>query len=180
MSFRHTTERLVLRSWRPDDAESFATWLNVPAVARTVGGLLGRAEIDEMVARVHAAEAEHGFCFWTVERRGDGAYLGFCGLKPFAAEGAPAAMAGAPEIGWRLREDAWGQGYAREAATATLNLAFGRFGLGEVYAITLPHNAASWGLMRRLGMTARPDLDFDMPVHGRHVTYRIGSDQWTA
>jgi hypothetical protein len=33
--------------------------------------------------------------------------------------------------------------------------------------------------MRRLGMTARPDLDFDMPVYGRHVTYRIGRNEWT-
>jgi RimJ/RimL family protein N-acetyltransferase len=79
-----------------------------------------------------------------------------------------------------LREGAWGQGYAKEAATAALDLAFGRFGLDQVYAITLTENAPSWGLMRRLGMTARPDLDFDMPLHGRHVTYRMGRDEWTA
>jgi RimJ/RimL family protein N-acetyltransferase len=64
------------------------------------------------------------------------------------------------EAGWRLREDAWGQGYAKEAATATLDLAFGQFEADEVIALTVEKNTASWGLMLRLGMVHRPDLDF--------------------
>lgn len=168
-----------MRSWRNGDLDAFDQLLNVPAVARTVGGLNTREEIAAALKRLVNSQSEHGFCFWALERLCDGAFLGFCGIEPFNDESAPLVMQGAPEIGWRLREDAWGQGYAREAAAASLTLAFGRFGLAEVYAITLANNAASWGLMRRLGMTARPDLDFDMPLHGRHVTYRIGSNAWT-
>lgn len=168
-----------MRSWRDGDLDAWDKWLNVPAVAATVGGLQSREEISAALTRMDACEAENGFCFWALDRTSDGAFLGFCGLKRLNAAGAPAEMIGTPEIGWRLREDAWGQGYAREAATASLDLAFGRFALDRVYAITLADNARSWGLMRRLGMAARPDLDFDMPVHGRHVTYRIGSDEWT-
>lgn len=179
MNFRLETERLTLRSWRDGDAEMFDTHLNRPAIARWVGGHQTRSQIDGAVARIQACEAENGFCFWAIERRADAAFLGFCGLKLVDAEGAPSAMIGSPEIGWRLREDAWGQGYAKEAAVATLQAAFTRFGLGEVFAITLTDNAPSWGLMRRLGMTARPDLDFDMSIHGRHVTYRMGADTWT-
>lgn len=179
MNFAHRTQRLVLRSWRDEDAPTFEAACNTPAVTRHLGGLQTSAGIAAAVGRIRQCEAENGFCFWAVERIGDGVFLGFCGLKRVDAEGAPPPMVGAPEIGWRLREDVWGQGYAKEAATTALGLAFGRFGLDEVYAITLTANAASWGLMRRLGMTARPDLDFDMPEHGRHVTYRIGSDQWT-
>ncbi|HYZ48164.1 MAG TPA: GNAT family N-acetyltransferase [Sphingomonas sp.] len=180
MSFAHATERLVLRSWCDSDVEAFEAACNTPAVTRYLGGLQSREEIEAAIARMRQCEAENGFCFWALEGRSDGAFLGFCGLKPLNADGAPAAMQGAPEIGWRLREGAWGQGYAKEAATAALDLAFGRFGLDQVYAITLTENAPSWGLMRRLGMTARPDLDFDMPLHGRHVTYRMGRDEWTA
>jgi RimJ/RimL family protein N-acetyltransferase len=179
MSFAQETERLILRSWRDGDGDAFNAACNTPAVARHVGGLQTRDQIEATVQRVRQCELENGFCFWALERRHDGAFLGFCGLKRLNADGAPAIMAGAPEIGWRLREDAWGQGYAKEAAQAALGLAFGRFGLDQVFAITLTENNASWGLMRRLGMTARPDLDFDMPVHGRHLTYRIGSDEWT-
>lgn len=180
MSFAHQTPRLILRSWRDGDAAAFDEALNTPAVTRFLGGLQTREQIESAVDRLRRFESDRGYCFWAVERRADGAFLGFCGLKRLDAEGAPDAMRDAPEIGWRLREDAWGQGYAREAATATLDLAFGRFGLDEVYAITLAGNAASWGLMRRLGMVARPDLDFDMAGYGRHVSYRIGRDEWTA
>jgi hypothetical protein len=52
----------------------------------------------------------------------DGALLGFCGLKIADDPGSP--VEGEYEIGWRLREDAWGQGYAKEAATASLDHAF--------------------------------------------------------
>jgi hypothetical protein len=50
--------------------------------------------------------------------------------------------------------------------------------------MTLAHAAvqddvASWGLVRRLGMIAIPALDVDMPAYGRHMTYRIGRDEWT-
>ena len=179
MSFAHATDRLILRSWRDDDVDAFEAACNTPAVTRYLGGLQTRDQIEAAAARIHQTEAENGFCFWAVERQADGGFLGFCGLKRMNSPGAPDVMQGAPEIGWRLREDAWGQGYAKEAALTSLELAFGRFGLDQVYAITMTGNAASWGLMRRLGMTARPDLDFDMPVYGPHVTYRIGSDEWT-
>ena len=180
MSFAHHTARLTLRSWRDQDADAFETACNTPAVTRYLGGLQTREQIEAAVGRIRQTEAENGFCFWVVERRADRAFLGFCGLKRMNSPGAPQLMLGEPEIGWRLREDAWGQGYAREAALASLDLAFGRFGLDQVYAITMAGNAPSWGLMRRIGMRARPELDFDMPVHGRHVTYRIGRDEWTA
>lgn len=180
MSFAHRTERLILRSWRDGDADRFEAACNTPAVTRYLGGLQTREQIDAAVARIRASEEDNGFCFWALERQADGAFLGFCGLKRLNSAGAPEAMLGAPEIGWRLREDAWGQGYAREAAIAALGLAFERIGLDEVYAITMTGNAQSWGLMRRLGMIARPDLDFDMPIYGPHVTYRIGRDEWTA
>jgi len=179
VTFEHRTERLLMRSWRDQDADLWEKWLNVEAVARTVGGLNTREEIGGAIRRMQTSQAEHGFCFWALERLSDGEFLGFAGLERFRDNGVPAPMQGAPEIGWRLREDAWGQGYAREAAQAALQLGFTRFGFDTVYAITLTHNERSWGLMRRLGMVPRPELDFDMPVHGRHVTYSIGRDAWT-
>ncbi len=67
------------------------------------------------------------------------------------------------EIGWRLRHDAWGQGYAREAAEATL--AWGQAaGRPRIIAMTVAANTRSWGLMERLGMLRRPDLDFAHPA----------------
>ena len=86
------------------------------------------------------------------------------------------------EAGWRLREDAWGQGYAREAAAASLTLAFERFGADEVIALTVQGNTGSWGLMLRLGMARREDLDFDSPdfdpENPRIIAYAITRAAW--
>jgi RimJ/RimL family protein N-acetyltransferase len=68
--------------------------------------------------RVMVWQESLGFTFWALERKSDRALLGFCGLKLADAPGGE-AIAGLHEIGWRLREDCWGQGYAKEAAIAS-------------------------------------------------------------
>ena len=123
------------------------------------------------IDRVIGYQRDYGFTFWIVERKADGELLGFCGLKRVNDAGARRCRANV-EIGWRLREDAWGQGYAREAAIASLDLAFGRFGAPHVVAFTVAGNRASWGLMERLGMTRRADLDFVDPRFGPSSTRR--------
>jgi RimJ/RimL family protein N-acetyltransferase len=153
------TERLRLRTWDPDDERRFYHILNTPAVMRWLGGVQDFEEWGAGFRRLVSYERDFGFTFWIVERRSDGEILGFCGLKRANAPGAD-KIAGDFEIGWRLREDAWGQGYAKEAAVATLDLAFGRFGASHVVAVTALHNLPSQGLMIRLGMSRREDLDF--------------------
>ena len=91
-------------------------------------------------------------------------------------------LTGTPEVGWRLRESAWGKGIAKEAAIAALDLAFGRFGYSETVAITVEGNKASQGLMERLGMKRRADLDYVDPRHinelGPALVWWISSDDW--
>jgi RimJ/RimL family protein N-acetyltransferase len=185
--FRVETERLVLRDWRGDaDWAAFFTHTNTPRVMRWLGTPLDAARQDAMRERLEACAAAHGHCFWLVERKPDGGHLagevlGFCGLKRADASGCP--FAGEFEIGWRLREDAWGRGYAREAATASLDVAFSRFGAREIFALTVIGNTASWGLMERLGMRRREDLDFsDERFEGElrdTIVYSIARDEWT-
>lgn len=158
--FRHETARLVLRDWRDDDWAEFWRVTNTPAVMRWLGGVAGDATRAAARARLESYRADHGHTFWVTERKEDGALLGFCGLKRSNQAGGPQGMM---EVGWRLREDAWGKGYAKEAAAAALDLAFGRFGADEVIALTVERNTASWGLMDRLGMERRADLDFASP-----------------
>lgn len=159
--FRHETERLILRDWREEDWAEFFRVTNTPAVMRWLGGVMDADGMAKQRARVEGCRAAHGHCFWVVERREDGALLGFCGIKRADAPGS--TITGAHEIGWRFREDAWGRGYAKEAAVATLDLAFGRLGADQVFAVTVADNTASWGLMERLGMQRRAELDYPDP-----------------
>lgn len=171
-----TTDRLILRAWRDMDVEPFHTMCNDPEVMRYLGPPLSRASAQEAADRMNGFVASHGYCFWAVERRADGAFLGFCGLKP-GPEGTP--LHEKVEAGWRLRRDAWGAGYAREAAQASLDWGWANTDAPEILAMTNIDNTRSWGLMERLGMTRDYALDFDHPAVPLgdplrpHIVYRI-------
>ena len=179
--FRHETDRLILRDWREEDWPLFWDGTNTPGVMRWLGGVCDGAKRDAAQQRLLSYERELGHTFWCVERRSDGAILGFCGLKRSNQAGGPLGMM---EVGWRLREDAWGRGYAKEAATASLDLAFDRFDAEEVIAMTVQRNTASWGLMQRLGMRRRDDLDFDNAEFDKEdpviIIYSADRASWTA
>lgn len=176
------TARLRLRNWRDEDLEPFFVHTNTEAVMRWLGGVKSRDFLDAVVKeRFMRWQTEHGFTFWVVERKSDGALLGFCGLK--LADGRNSSVAGSIEIGWRLREDAWGQGFAREAATAALGHAFEQVGAERVVAITVDGNVASWRLMQRLGMSRREDLDYVdpdwPPAMNPVIVYEMERSRWT-
>lgn len=153
------TERLRLRTWDDEDELRFFKIMNTPAVMRWLGGLQTIDAWHAAFDRLRSYERDFGFTFWIAERKSDDEILGFCGLKRANAPGAD-AIAGEVEIGWRLREDAWGKGYAKEAAVASLDLAFDRFDAPRVVAVTAAGNVPSQGLMKRLGMERREELDF--------------------
>lgn len=173
------TGRLRLREWTEADVGPFIRHTNTPAVMRWLGGVKAPAVLEEMIrGRLMRWQAERGFTFWAVERAEDGALLGFCGLK--IADDAGSPVEGSIEIGWRLREDAWGKGYAREAASASLDFAFGPLAAPRVVALTVTGNRPSWGLMERLGMTRRPDLDYRGPdwAEGKVIVYSMERGEW--
>ncbi len=183
---RFETERLILRDWRDEaDWEAFVACTNTPAVMEWLGGVLGEDGRAAQRSRVENCRAVNGFCFWLVERKHDSGHLadetlGFCGLKRADAPGS--SVTGEIEVGWRFREDAWGRGYAKEAAIAALDAGFEIFGAERVVSITVEGNAPSWGLMKRLGMTHRPALDYaddryDPPWRDA-VVYDIARDEW--
>ncbi len=168
------TERLILRRWEEGDREPWHAMGRDPAVMEFLGPSLSAEEADAAMARQNAILDAHGHGFWAVERREDGAFLGFCGLKP-GAEGTP--IEGEIEIGWRFGPAHWGKGYAREAAQASLDWGWANLEVPSIAAITVLGNTRSWGLMERLGMIRAPEDDFDHPKAPDrlkpHITYRI-------
>lgn len=170
------TDRLILRGWCDADVDPFHAMCNDPEVMRYLGPPLSRADAQAAGKRQNAFIASHGYCFWAVERKADGQFLGFCGLKP-GPEGTP--IHDQVEIGWRLRRDAWGAGYAREAAQASIDWGWANTGAPDIAAMTNIGNVRSWGLMERLGMTRDHAADFDHPAVPvgdplrPHILYRI-------
>lgn len=178
-----TTERLVLRDWAEDDEQRFYEIMNTPSVMRHLGGVQTPEVWHAAFERLCGLSRDFGHTFWIVEDRVSHEILGFCGLKRVNSPGA-GELTDTPEIGWRLRESAWGQGIAKEAAIASLDLGFCRFGYGEIIAMTIPGNVESQSLMKRLGMTRRPELDFLDERFGPEVNpqiiFSLSSSDWPA
>ena len=166
------TERLMLRGWRDFDRDPFFALNSDPEVMQYLPAG-DRASSDAAVDNLMRTEAEHGHCFWAVERKADGAFVGFCGSMP-ARE-----PLGEVEVGWRLRRDAWGHGYASEGARASLAWCWAHLDTPSVMAITVPANVRSRAVMERIGMAYVEGGDFDHPSLpagdplSRHVLYRI-------
>lgn len=172
------TARLILRPWRPEDADPFAAIGADPEVMAFFPAPYTRAESEANLARYTDHLTAHGFTRWAVEAPGIAPLIGHVGLL---WSGADLPFPPRPEFGWRLARAHWGQGFATEAARAVIADAFTRCGLGEVVAYTAARNAPSRAVMRRLGMAHDPAEDFDHPAvpegHALrpHVLYRLAA-----
>ncbi|HVR90029.1 MAG TPA: GNAT family N-acetyltransferase [Novosphingobium sp.] len=177
-----TTERLRMRPWEERDIAPFYAICSDPLVMATLGPLMDLAETAALVARCQALQAEHGHCFWALKRSEDERLIGWCGV----IRGTAGPVDGKAELGWRLASDCWGQGYAIEAAQACVAWAFANLPDDALWAITAVDNTRSRAVMGKLGMTYRPELDFDHPkiTEGDplrpHVAYRLERAQWPA
>jgi RimJ/RimL family protein N-acetyltransferase len=187
------TERLLLRQWREADREPSRAINSDPRVMEHFPAVLTAGESDQLFDRIQSHFRLHGFGLWAAELRldrhlpgdlhflGDGSFLGFIGLAVPAFE---APFMPAVEIGWRLRNDAWGRGLATEGARAAMNFAFEELGLSSLVSMTVPANTRSRRVMEKLGMAHDERDDFDHPLlpegHPlrRHVLYRIDRSAW--
>lgn len=141
-----TTERLVLRAWRQEDLDPFAQMCADPEVARYLGGqTLDRDQSWRSIALFMGHWALRGYGLWVVERRADGRFIGRVGL--WRPEGWPGL-----EVGWALTRSAWKQGYATEAARASMQFAWTALDATELISLIHPANHASQRVAERLGL----------------------------
>ncbi len=156
------TDRLILRPCRESDKPVFADILNTPAMMQHFGGVGTREAIDALIDKRIADQEKHGMSYWAVELKTTGALIGTCGIR-IASNYAGAPIFGMHEIGWRIAQAHWGQGYAREAAETSLAWAWQNTAAASIAAWTTAGNHRSLALMQRLGMKRREDLDFIDP-----------------
>ena len=166
--------RLILRSWRAEDAAPLYILNGDAEAMRHFATLPTQAESGAWALRMQAHIDTHGWGFWVAEHRVSGAFLGVIGLMtiPWEARFTPAV-----EIGWRITPAHQRQGYAGEAARLALEFGFGTLNLPEIVAFTAPGNAPSWRLMEKLGMRAdgrfaHPRAAEDNPMR-EQLLYRI-------
>jgi RimJ/RimL family protein N-acetyltransferase len=150
MAQRLVTERLVLRPWAPDDAETalaaygdgeVAKWL-APEMDTVPDPSAMRLVLQQWVAEDARLLTPAGR--WAIERVEDGQLIGGATLLPLAPDDEF-------EIGWQLNPAAWGHGYATETGLALARWAFNQ-GIEQVIAVVRPTNKRAEAMVRNMGM----------------------------
>jgi RimJ/RimL family protein N-acetyltransferase len=148
-----------MREWTPADVDFVFDLYSRWDVQRYLGAsprvMAERSEAAAAIGRFRGGR-DPVHAMWALERAEDSQLLGTMLLKPIPASSPaePLPPSGDTEIGWHLHPDAWGFGYAAEAARRVLEYAFAA-GLAEVVAVTYPENTASQAVARRIGMSPR-------------------------
>jgi RimJ/RimL family protein N-acetyltransferase len=125
-----------------------------------------------MIRRVERRWETWGFGWWSLFEKQSGQLIGAAGIQYLGLD-----PANRHEIGWRLRRDKWGQGFASEAARRIASFAFDQLGAPVLCAICHPDNLDSSRLMQKLGMVYQGQEEW----HGAMVSvHQVTADEWRA
>jgi RimJ/RimL family protein N-acetyltransferase len=154
------TERLRLRPLTMDDVDLMVELNRDPDVMRyiTGGSAPSRADVEDLVAKVLGTR-------WIAFTRADDAFVGWFGLRVYDDE------PGARELGYRLRRDQWGKGYATEGARALLRVGFADPTVERIWAGTMVVNKGSQRVMQKIG------LRYLRTFHAEYDEYVAGAEE---
>jgi RimJ/RimL family protein N-acetyltransferase len=142
---RIETSRLTIRSFRETDIAGYAAIVADPEVTRFLAGGSPHS-YDQAAAYVREcieSEAREGFARYAVLLGETGELIGFCGFKRRGED---------IDFGWRYAREAWGQGYATEAAAAVLDHGANTLGLSRIVAQSATENVGSVRVMEKIGL----------------------------
>jgi len=143
---RLETERLILREWRRQDFDWYASMATDADVRRFIGGTQSRTDAWRTFAGIIGHWYLRGHSFWVVERKSDQVPVGALGV--LRHESWPGL-----EVGWQLAREHWGKGYATEGARVAQDWAFATQPVDAVISCIDPENVESQRVAARLGNT---------------------------
>lgn len=176
------TDRLILRRFTADDLDALYDLDADPAVTRFINGgrPTPRAEIRDELLPTWLAQYEQapGYGRWAAIEKPTGVFLGWFALTADPAE------PGTAELGYRLRQSAWGRGYATEGARALVDHGFAELGMRRVTANTMTVNTGSRRVMEKTGLRFLRTFFLDWPDQidgGEHgdVEYELRHGDWS-
>ena len=161
------TPRLLLRPYEAADAAPMMEIHQDPDVAKhlVTGGAPGGItvawrNIAMMVGHWHL----RGYGQWAIVEKADGQVIGRVGL--WNPEGWPGI-----ELGWLIRRDRWRNGFATEAALASLGWAWDHVETDHIISLIQPDNVASIRVAEKIGERLEGDYEMNgttMCVYGIH------------
>lgn len=164
------TDRLVLREFVSADLAALSRVLCESETMRFYPMTFDESAAKEWIARNQRRYAAEGHGLWAMDLKSTGEMIGDCGITLQDVDGEPLR-----EIGYHLRRDMWGQGFATEAARACRDYGFTNLNAEFLISLVRPENLPSCRVAERNGMkvwkeTARAGL--------RHLVYRMLRSEW--
>jgi RimJ/RimL family protein N-acetyltransferase len=161
------TPRLMLRPFAPGDEDAMALVFGDAAALRFWGTPLGADDIRGRIERNRERLEADGFARWAIVDRERLELIGDAGLSRTDVEGAEEI-----ELGWVVRSDRVGMGYATEAGAAWRDRAFGALGLRRIVSMIRPANGASRRVADKLGMSVERQASWNDAPHLMYVLER--------
>lgn len=142
------TERLLLREFQMGDSDALFAVLGDAATMQYYPAAFSRSEVEDWIRRNQARYRDSGCGLWAMLLKTSGELIGDCGFFVRDVEGKFEF-----ELGWHVRRDLWGQGFATEVARGCIDCAFATFGAARVIALVRPENLGSCRVAEKNGMT---------------------------
>jgi RimJ/RimL family protein N-acetyltransferase len=162
------TARLTARPIQADDFDVLSVLHHDIRVMATLGGIRDDDTTREFLREKLEHWRRHGFGMWMFHHRETGEFIGRGGLQHIEVAGRQEV-----ELGYTVRAEYAGNGYATEMARAMVDVGFGDIGLAEIVAFTLPTNVASRRVMEKAGFAFEREF---VHLGLDHVLYRIRAE----
>lgn len=163
------TPRLTLREFCAEDVDALSLILSDPETMRFYVKPFDRQGTEEWIARNRQRYTKDGHGLWAMILKASGELIGDCGLVVQEIDGANEI-----EIGYHVRRDQWGQGFATEAARACCDYGFAHLGVSRLVSIIRPENLASRRVAEKNGLAIWKEVTrVDLP----HLVYAIQREQ---
>jgi RimJ/RimL family protein N-acetyltransferase len=161
------TERLSLREFIPEDVDALTLLLSDPHTMRFYPAPLGRAGVLEWIDRNRRRYADIGHGLWAMILNSTGELIGDCGLTRQNVDGVAEI-----EIGYHVRRDHWGKGYAPEAARACRNYGFAKLVVERLISLIRSENVPSRRVAEKIGMKIWKEVVWRESAHVVYVIHR--------
>jgi RimJ/RimL family protein N-acetyltransferase len=163
------TQRLSLRKFVPEDVNALAAILCDPETMRYYPVSFDHAAVVDWIVRNRARYVNDGYGLWAMILNSTGELIGDCGLVCQTVDGTDQV-----EIGYHVRRNQWGQGYATEAARACRDYGFANLKVDKLISLIRPDNIASCRVAEKNGMTIWKEVT---RVNLLHYVYAIKRNQ---
>ncbi|MEP6465625.1 MAG: GNAT family N-acetyltransferase [Parafilimonas sp.] len=153
MNIIFQSSRLYFREFNEKDIQLLFDLNSNPNVIKYVHEPAPTLEnINDILLNVIVPQYKlYGHGRWAVHLNSNNEFIGWCGLKYIKEKDEI-------DLGYRFKENCWGQDYGYEAAKETIDFGFNNLTLKRIVATVLPENIASWRIMEKCGMKYIGDM----------------------